>query len=78
MLSCAFGATSFFNQDLPCERCPARERKKTGQSVSMEIFNEPLHVWTMTDAVAIPWEGRRACLLTCHDITEYKRKSGEL
>ena len=37
----------------------------------MEIWNPILSVATLADASLIHWGGTDACLMTCHDITNY-------
>lgn len=64
---------AFMDRQEPCEVCPMRESRDK-HSVTREIHNEYLGVWTLADASRIRWGGREACLLACHDITPYKRE----
>ncbi|MBC8569500.1 diguanylate cyclase domain-containing protein [Zongyangia hominis] len=64
---------SFFGRKEPCQNCPARDLRQSGQSnFTMEVFNPILHVWSAADASSITWKGKEATLLCCHDITRYK------
>lgn len=67
---------AFFNRKAPCEICPAHNIRKSG-SKTMEIHNPVLHVWSSAHASLIPWDGKEACLLVCHDITPYKTNEGK-
>ena len=63
---------AFFARRQPCERCPTRNiREKVNQT--MEVYNPVLKVWTLADASLIHWDQQDACLLSCHDITAYKK-----
>lgn len=64
---------AFFCRQEPCKRCPARESLKTGSCV-LEICNPVLNVWTLANSSVIRWGDRDAFLLSCHDITPYKRE----
>lgn len=63
----------FFGRGTPCEICPIQSLKKGDTSNSMEIYNACLDIWTLTDASSLTWDGKDAYLLTCHDISKYKR-----
>ena len=64
---------AFFDRRQPCDQCPARNiREKVNQT--MEVYNPVLKVWTIADASFIHWGQQDACLLSCHDITPYKRE----
>lgn len=39
----------------------------------MEVYNPLLKVWSLADASLIRWGNREACLLSCRDITSYKK-----
>lgn len=62
---------AFFHRDAPCERCPAKDIRKTINQ-TLEIYNPVLNIWSIADASLIRWGEQDACLLTCHDISEYK------
>lgn len=66
---------AYFNRSTPCEVCPARKAIKN--SCTLEIYNPILHIWSSATASRIDWNGREACMLSCHDITKYKNKSKE-
>lgn len=57
---------AFFNRDTPCEICPLT-------SGAREIYNPLYDLWTMTKASPMKWDDTEAYLLTCFDITEYKK-----
>lgn len=57
---------AFFCRQSPCENCPL-----TGGGG--EIYNPKYDVWTRTKAAPMMWGALPASLLTCFDITEYKR-----
>lgn len=65
---------AFFGRSAPCEQCPAFQIRQAVNR-TMEVYNKQLKVWSSADAVLIRWEGREACLLTCHDITPYKKQT---
>lgn len=63
---------AFFHRSSPCAQCPARGiREKVNHT--MEIYNPVLKVWSIADASLIRWSGKDACLLSCQDITSYKK-----
>lgn len=64
---------SFFHRTKPCDPCPASLLRQGRSSCLMEVYNPMLDVWTSADASRISWKGKGAILLTCHDITKYKR-----
>lgn len=57
---------AFFGRKSPCDVCPV-----TGGGG--EIYNPRYDVWTRTKASPMTWGALDAYLLTCFDITEYKR-----
>ena len=57
---------AFFGKKEPCDNCPIK--KGTG-----EIYNEKYQVWTKARVSPIKWGTAEAYLLSCFDITEYKR-----
>ena len=66
---------AFFHRDAPCGNCPAREiRSRINQT--LEVYNPILKVWSLADASLIRWSEQDACLLACHDITDYKLSQG--
>lgn len=62
---------AFFHRDAPCALCPACDIRALGNQ-TLEVYNPILHVWSMADASLIRWGESDACLLACHDITQYK------
>lgn len=58
---------AFFGRDIPCEDCPL--------SGSSEIYNPQYKVWTKAQVSEIRWKESNAYLLTCFDITGYKKVS---
>lgn len=64
---------AFFDRKMPCEQCPAKDiRENINRTI--EIYNPVLNVWTSADASLIRWGKKDACMLSCHDITPYKKK----
>lgn len=63
---CCYGA--FFQRNAPCEGCPARNEEGY-----LEIFNPRLGIWSAVSASTIEWDGLDAVLLTCYDITKYRK-----
>lgn len=57
---------AFFSRQTPCENCPL-----TGGGG--EIYNPKYDVWTRAKAAPMMWGSLPAILLTCFDISEYKR-----
>ncbi|WP_343209521.1 diguanylate cyclase domain-containing protein [Anaerolentibacter hominis] len=57
---------AFFDRECPCENCPLN-------GGAGELYNSRYDVWTRTKGAPIKWDGSDAYLLTCFDITEYKR-----
>ena len=56
---------AFFGRNTPCGSCPL-----TGAT---EVYNPQYDVWTKTRYSPMKWGDSRAYLITCADITEYKR-----
>ena len=59
---------AFFGRSAPCETCPI----KAGGSVS-EVYNPQYGLWTSVHAAPMKWNECDAYLLSCYDITAYKR-----
>lgn len=57
---------AFFNRQAPCEICPF-------SSAVDEIYNPQYDVWTRVKVSSMKWGAMDAFLLTCYDITKYKR-----
>lgn len=64
---------AFMNLDEPCKNCPAALVNRKNPNNTVEFYNEQLDVWTDADASFITWKNREAILLSCHDITKYKK-----
>ena len=62
---------AFFGRSSPCKTCPMKIKQP------IEIHNPRLNVWVMVDAVPMRWEDEDSYLLTCYDITAYKKNLGE-
>ena len=62
----------FLNRDGVCPGCPVRDIRAVGRR-STEFYNDVLDIWSAVDAALIHWGGREACLVSCHDITPYKK-----
>lgn len=61
---------AFFKSDTPCQNCPAKNiRLKISQST--EVYNPYLKIWAIVDGSLIRWDNQDACLLACHDVTQY-------
>lgn len=65
-LSCRKCYELFFNRHSVCDCCPIVD------GVS-EIYNKKYDIWMKVQAVAIFWGEQEAYLVTCYDISEYKR-----
>lgn len=57
---------AFFRRDMPCETCPL-------SGGDGEIYNPKYDVWTRVSVAPMKWGDRDAYLLSCFDITDYKR-----
>ena len=64
---------AFLNRDVPCENCPADRLNQECGNYTMEFYNPHLDVWSSADASLITWKGGEAVMLSCHDISRYKR-----
>ena len=60
---------AFFGRSIPCEACPL-----TG---AVEVYNPQYNVWTKVQYSTMKWGGSSAYLISCIDITEYKRIQGK-
>lgn len=61
---------AFFGKDKPCETCPLRGK-------DYEIYNPQYDVWTKVKVASLRWGEYDAYLLSCFDITDYKRIGNE-
>lgn len=64
---------AFLNRTTPCENCPIKNFGDTTDKSITEFYNNELNVWSNVEATTINWKGKKAILLTCHDITKYKQ-----
>lgn len=62
----------FFNRREPCEYCPIKCQGKP----PLQLYNPQYKLWVAAQAAPIQWDGRAALLISCYDITPY-RKDGE-
>lgn len=60
---------AFFGRSAPCGNCPLSGGEK-------EIYNPRYDVWTRVHVAPMSWGGRGAYLISCLDITDYKRMQG--
>ena len=66
---------AFMNRDRSCDFCPMQDYLATGKPVRKEVYSAYLGDWTDCIADGVPWtDGRQACLMSCYDITQYKRQ----
>lgn len=69
----------FMGKEAPCSFCPMLEAEKGGGACTKEIYNPGLELWTKTTATRLHWmDGRLVYLISCADITAYKRRIDEL
>ena len=66
----------FYKRDSPCENCALKQARETGQS-TMELYNDILGIWVLTDASIVQWNRMEACLVCCRDISRYKDKMSQ-
>ncbi len=65
---------SYRGKDKPCEDCPMTALSDTKSRHTVEIHNTVYDVYVRADAAWINWsDGRKACLISSVDITEYKK-----
>lgn len=57
---------AFFHREQPCEVCPMKGNAD-------EVYNPRYQLWTRVRLSPIQWGDYNACLLTCFDITDYKK-----
>lgn len=67
---------AFFHQDTPCDFCPIKDMDSEHPRCVRQVYNPFLQVWTSADACYIEWKGEQVVLLTCHDITDLKKETG--
>lgn len=57
---------TFFDQDRPCYNCPLKTH-------NYEIYNDKYKMWIHAQVENIQWGEDKAYLVSCFDITEYKK-----
>nr|WP_289071689.1 diguanylate cyclase [uncultured Blautia sp.] len=67
---------AFFHRDTLCDFCPIKDMDSEHPRCVRQVYNPFLQVWTSADACYIEWKGEQVVLLTCHDITDLKKESG--
>lgn len=67
---------AFFHRDTPCDFCPIKDMDSEHPRCVRQVYNPFLQVWTSADACYIEWKGEQVVLLTCHDITNLKKETG--
>lgn len=67
---------AFFHRDTPCDFCPIKDMDSEHPRCVRQVYNPFLQVWTSADACYIEWKGEQVVLLTCHDITDLKKETG--
>lgn len=61
---------AFYYSDTPCDFCPLKKLTGGIERSVCNIYNPYLKVWVSTDACDIEWKGKKAALITCHDVSE--------
>lgn len=64
----------FLKLDQPCPNCPNNQVHGDGEHHGVEIYNSVVNIWVKSIASKINWYGQPAALITCFDISEYKKK----
>lgn len=67
---------AFFHRDTSCDFCPIKDMDSEHPRCVRQVYNPFLQVWTSADACYIEWKGEQVVLLTCHDITDLKKETG--
>lgn len=61
------------NRQEPCTGCPIQSLEHKQNAASLEIYNDQMHMWSLTAASKIEWQkNKNAVLLCANDITKYK------
>lgn len=68
---CCFAA--FFGRKEPCISCPICIHKE--KENVLEVYNPQYDVWTAAKASEMKWDGRDVYLVSCRDITKYKKQT---
>jgi diguanylate cyclase (GGDEF)-like protein len=57
----------------PCSSCPIQNLMNKQNAASLELYNDQIHMWSLTAASKIDWEENKNAVLLCsYDITKYK------
>lgn len=69
---------AFMKKKSPCQFCPIE--KIHGDCINQKkvVYNPHLKVWVDVDASQVTWQGQKAIMLSCHDITKYKKEESGL
>lgn len=64
---------AILHKDSPCENCPAKKLIQTNEPFQMEIYNDIMNVWGLAKSSWLDWNGKKMILISCVDITAYKK-----
>lgn len=64
---------ALFGRDTPCVDCPIRQG-----ICCVEMYNPTLEAWAMVSASPIRWDRKDVYLVSCQDVTYYKKKLQDL
>ncbi len=65
---------AFRDFDKPCSDCPMVNLSEEKSQYTTDIYNKKYNIFVRTDAFWINWSGnKKACLINCIDVTEYKK-----
>lgn len=64
----------YLGLDTPCDVCPSRKLEENNGHYAVDIYNNILDIWVKTTGSLINWYGKEVILITCYDISEYKKK----
>lgn len=65
---------AYLGLDTPCDVCPSRKLEENNGHYAVDIYNNILDIWVKTTGSLINWYGKEVILITCYDISEYKKK----
>lgn len=60
-------------RETPCEFCPVKNIKGDCTNQKLEVYNPYFNLWVDVDATYVKWQGQDAIMLSCHDVTAYKK-----
>lgn len=64
---------AYLGYDEPCKVCPGIKLKEKEAYYTTEIYNNIIAIWVKSTASSINWNGQDSILITCYDISEYKK-----